>query len=199
LDRQTELIPAIRILKIAAITIILEIYMRNTLLALVCASSFIASTAHSADHVRPGLWEITTTSELLRLAPQLSPDSMDTLKDLAEKYGVDMPQIQKGAATSQVCISQETANSNELPIFYQKELGCSTKNATRNGNKYRLDFVCSSSQLKGNGTAEGTFASPVSFLGRTHFEGVAHGIPVDEQADISGRWLGSSCGELDPL
>ena len=174
--------------------------MRNTLLVLACAFIFMVSTANSADNnMRPGLWEITTTSDLLWLAPQISPDNMRNLKDLAEQYGVDMPQIQMGEATSNACITQEMADTKSLPIFYQSELGCTTRNAARNGNSYRLDFVCSSPELKGNGTAEGTITSPESFTGRTQFDGVAQGVPVNEHADISGRWINSDCGTVKPM
>jgi len=174
--------------------------MRKTLLALLCAFSFMQSTANSADNnMRPGLWEITTTSDILWLAPQIPPEEMQKWKDLAEQYGVEMPQIQMGEATSKVCITQEMAEQQNLPNFYQNELGCTTKNATRNGSKYRYDFVCTNPELKGNGTAEGTITSPESFIGRTHFDGVAQGVPVNEYADISGRWIDSSCGSVKPL
>lgn len=174
--------------------------MRRTLLALACISSFILSTANAADNsLRPGLWEITTASDLLWLAPQIPPEEMQNLKDLAEQYGVDMPQIQMGEATTRACITQEMVEQNELPVLYQTELGCNTKNATRNGNNYQLEFVCASPQLTGNGTAEGTFTSPESFLGRTRFDGVAQRIPVNEHADISGRWINSSCGTVKPI
>jgi hypothetical protein len=174
--------------------------MRNTLLILVCASAFAMSTAHSADNnMRPGLWEITTTSDLLRLTSRIPPDQMRNLKDLAEEYGVEMPQVEKDKATSKACITQEMTEANELPTFYQSELGCSTRNATRSGNKYRVDYVCSSPQLKGNGKAEGTFITPESFAGKTQFEGVAQGVPVNEQADISGRWINANCGSVKPM
>jgi Protein of unknown function (DUF3617) len=174
--------------------------MHKTLLAFVFASSFTMSTANSADNImRPGLWEITASSDLLWFLPQISPDQMQSLKYLAEQYGVDMPQIQMGDAISKACITQEMADQQNLPIFYQNQLGCITKNATRIGNKYRLDFTCSGPQFKGNGTAEGTFSSPESFLGRTEFDGVAQGSPVNEHADISGRWINVSCGTVKPL
>jgi len=174
--------------------------MRKTLLAVVFASSFMSSTANSADNnMRPGLWEITASSDLLWFVPQIPPDQIQILKDLAVQYGVDMPQIQMGDATSKTCITQEMAVQQNLPIFYQNQLGCITTNTTRIGNKYRADFTCSSLLLKGNGTAEGTFTSPESFLGRTQFDGVAQGHPVNEHADISGRWINSSCGTVKPL
>jgi len=173
--------------------------MRKTLLALVFASLLMVSTANSAENnMRPGLWEMTTTSDLLWLVPEIPPDQMQNLKDLANQYGIDMPQIKMGEATSKACITQEMADQKNPPDFYQNQLGCTAKNVTHIGNKYKLDFVCASSQLKGNGTAEGTFTSPESFSGQTKFDGVAQGNPVNERADISGRWISSSCGTVKP-
>lgn len=172
--------------------------MRKTLFAF--AFALTMPVAHSADFdMRPGLWEITTSSDLLWLAPQVSPENMQNLKNLANKYGVDMPQIQMGEAISKSCITEKMAEQQELPVFYQSELGCNTKNATRAGNNYKLEFVCSSLQLKGNGTAEGTFTSPERFSGRTHFEGVALGVPANEHADIGGRWIDANCGTVRPM
>jgi hypothetical protein len=174
--------------------------MRKTLLTLVFASSFMMPTVNAAQsNMRPGLWEITTTSDLLWLVPQIPPDQMQYLKDLAEQYGVEMPQIQMGEATSKACITQEMADQKNLPIFYQDQLGCNTKNAIRSGNQYRLDFICSGPQLQGSGVAEGTFTSPESFVGKTEFDGIVQGRRVNEHADISGRWMDSNCGTVKPL
>jgi len=173
--------------------------MHKPLLALAFVSALLVSTANAAEiNMRPGLWEITTTSGLLRLVPQIPPDQMQNLMDLAKQNGFDIPPIQNGAATSNTCITQEMADQKNLPGFYQNQLGCSAKNATRNGNTYRLDYVCASAQLKGNGTAEGTLTSREGFSGRTEFEGVAQGVSVNEQADVSGRWISSSCGTTKP-
>lgn len=161
-------------------------------------SLIFVSTANSAEtNMRPGLWEITTTLDLLWFVPQIPPDQMQNLKDFAKEYGFDLPQIKNGAATSNTCITQEMANQNNPPDFYQTQMGCTAKNATHIGNKYRLDFVCANAQLKGNGTAEGILTSAESFTGQTRFDGIAQGNPVNEQADISGRWISSSCGKVE--
>jgi hypothetical protein len=172
--------------------------MRRILPALFISVSVTTVAGAAQPHMRPGLWEITTTSDLFRLA-QISPGGLQNLKDLAEQYGVDISQLPAGEASSQVCVSEETANTRDIPVFYQAELGCSTKNATRNGNRYRFDFVCSSPELNGNGTAEGTFTTQQSFTGRSRFKGTAQGIPVNEQADISGRWVNADCGAIKPM
>lgn len=173
--------------------------MRKPFLALAFVSTLLVSTANAAEiNMRPGLWEITTTSDLLRLVPEIPPDQLQNLMDLAKQNGFDIPPIQNGAATSNTCITQEMADQKTLPVFYQNQLGCSAKNATRTGNKYRLDFVCASAQLQGNGTAEGTLTSREGFSGRTAFDGVAQGIAVKEQAAVSGRWISSSCEAAKP-
>ncbi len=173
--------------------------MHKPLLALAFVSALLVSTANAAEiNMRPGLWEITTTSDLLRLVPQIPPDQMQNLMDLAKQNGFDIPPIQNGAATSNTCITQEMADQKNIPVFNQNQLGCSAKNAIRTGNTYRLDYVCASAQLKGNGTAEGTLTSREGFSGRTAFEGSAQGITVNEQADVSGRWISSSCGTTKP-
>lgn len=168
--------------------------MQKTFFPLVLALALSASNISAAEHnMRPGLWEMTTTSDLLRLVPQISPDQMQNLMQLAKQNGFELPQIQNGAAISKVCITQEMANQKNLPVFTQNQAGCSAKNARRNGNKYSLDFVCASPQLNGNGTAAGTFTSAESFSGRSEFTGTAQGNPVNEHADVSGRWVSASC------
>jgi len=158
------------------------------------------SAAKAAEtSMRPGLWEITASSDLLWLVPQIPADQMEGLKGLAKEYGIDMPQIQSGAAISNTCITQEMATQKTPPGLYQSDMGCVAKGVTHIGNQYRLDFECTSEQLKGKGTAQGTFVSMDKFAGQTTFNGFVQGNPVNEKADISGRWLSASCGNVKPL
>ena len=149
--------------------------------------------------MRPGLWEIATTSDLLLLAPHIPPEQMKNIKELAKENGFDMPQIENGAAISKACITPEMAKQKTLPNFYQDQIGCASKNATRNGNSYKVVFSCDSADLKGNGTAEGNLTSAEGFSGQTKFNGLAQGNPVNEKADITGKWLGASCGAVKPM
>ena len=174
--------------------------MRKILIGLTLICPLLAATANAAEYnMRPGLWQITTTSDLLLLVPHIPADQMQGIKDIAKDYGLDIPQIENGAAISQTCITQKMADQNTLPNFYNAELGCSSKNATRSGNNYKTDFVCNSTDLKGSGTAEGSFTSPKEFTGQTNFTGTAQGNPVNEQADINGKWMNASCGTVKPL
>ncbi len=174
--------------------------MRKILIGLTLIAPLLAATAHAAEtNMRPGLWQITTSSDLLRAVPHLPPDQMQSIKDLAKDYGLEMPQIENGAAISQTCITQEMTNQKTLPNLYNARLGCTSKNATRSGSNYKVDFVCASPDLKGNGTAAGTITTPEAFTGQTNFSGEAQGNPVNEKADINGKWLNASCGAVKPL
>ncbi len=171
--------------------------MRKILVGLTLISALFAATANAAEaNMRPGLWQIETTSDVLLLVPHIPADQMQNVKDIAKEYGLEMPQIENGAAISQTCITQQMVNTKTLPNFYNAELGCKSQNASRNGNNYKTDFVCNSADLKGNGTAVGTITSAQTFTGQTNFTGTAQGNPVNEQADINGKWLNASCGAL---
>ena len=174
--------------------------MRRVLMGLTLIAPLFAFAANTVEtNLRAGLWQITTTSDLLRLAPHVPPEQMKNIKDLANEYGFELPRIENGAAISQACITQEMATQKTLPNFYQSQLGCTSKQAGRDGNNYKVDFVCASDELKGNGTATVTITNPKAFIGQTNFIGQAQGNAVNENADISGKWLNASCGAVKPL
>lgn len=176
-----------------------EIKMRLPLFGFALVLPIWMPTAYSAETtIRPGLWEVTTTSDVLKLVLQIPPDQMQKLMTLAKQHGFDMPQIQNGAATSRVCITQEMADQKDLLDFYPNQSGCTVNNVIHAGNKYSLDFVCANSQLKGNGTAVAKFTNPENFTGQSTFTGVLQGNPVNEHDDVSGRWINEGCGTVSP-
>lgn len=164
----------------------------------VLLSSFMVMFAEIAQaktiQMRPGLWEIRTSSDLLRLVPHIPANQMQYMQDLAKEYGFEMPEIENGAAISRTCITQEMAAQEVLPELYQEELGCVSENTVRDGNAYKINFTCNSPQLKGKGTAQGVITSAQTFAGSSRFRGIANGADVDEMAEITGKWVGASCG-----
>lgn len=148
--------------------------------------------------MRPGLWEITTTSNILNYASQMTPEQTENLKRMANEYGFEMPDIQNGAAKSNTCVTPEMASQKLVPDAFQSQMGCSVKHITHTGNRYRIDFTCDNPQLQGVGVADGTFTNPENLVGKTVFKGQAQGIQVDESADINGKWIAASCENARP-
>ena len=171
------------------------------LLASLCASagSVGATDDQSQERMRPGLWEITTTSPLLKLAQQIPPDQLSGLLALARQHGIDVPQMSNGAAVARVCVTPEMARQDILPDLNQAQAGCSSRNARREGNNFSLDIACQSNHISGSGSAQGTLTTPETFIGNSQFRGTVQGMPVDQQARTSGQWRSASCGSLKRL
>lgn len=153
-----------------------------------------ATTANAAEiSIKPGLWEITTTSNLLSLAAQVPPDQMKNINDLAKEYGVELPEIKNGAAKSITCVTPKMAKQQVIPSTFENQAGCTVGNITRNGNAYRMNYVCKNPQFEGNGVAQGTLIDAQHFTGQTTFTGAVQGNPINEQANIQGRWQAANC------
>ena len=174
--------------------------MRKDLLILTVSTLALSGTVNAAEHaIKPGLWEVTTTSNLLSLASQIPPDQMENINAMAKEYGFEVPPIENGAAKSNACMTPEMANKKILPSAFQTQAGCSVKNVTQNGNSYRMEYACKNPQLDGTGVAEGTFTNTENFTGKTVFNGSVQGSPITEQANISGKWVAANCGSVKPL
>ena len=174
--------------------------MQKFLLSFSLSLLAVTTLTHGADiNVRPGLWQIMTSSDLLLLVPHIPADQMQSINDLAKEYGLELPQIEMGAAVSQACITQEMSAQKTLPVLAQNALGCVSKNANRTGNSYKAKFFCDSPDLKGDIFAEATITDAESFAGKTQFIGTAQGNAVNEEADISGKWINADCGAVKPF
>ncbi|WP_293780234.1 DUF3617 domain-containing protein [uncultured Oxalicibacterium sp.] len=151
-------------------------------------------SAHAAETaIRPGLWEISASSNLLSLVEQVPPDQRRQLGNIAKQYGFVMPDIRDGAATSRICVTPEMSAGNVLPNAYHRQSGCEARNARRDGNKYTADLYCEGDQVKGQGWTQATLTDAEHFTGKSAFKGLVHGVTVDEQANTSGRWIGTQC------
>jgi|tagenome__1003787_1003787.scaffolds.fasta_scaffold20261111_2 hypothetical protein len=153
----------------------------------------LPSISSAETTARPGLWEITTTSVLLGMVPEVPADKVQKLTKLAKQYGVTLPKIQNGAATSRICVTPEMAEQKIPDYFHQRQSGCNVIKTAETENTYKVDLICSGSAVKGNGKAEGTFIDSETFSGYTEFDGAIGGTPVKDRADTTGRWIGERC------
>jgi len=148
----------------------------------------LSATSWATNNIRPGLWEITTTSNLLAMVPNIRSQQMQQITNLVAQYGLQMPKIQDGAAISKVCITQQMADQEVPSHFYESQSGCAVNNVTKTENHYKVDLVCKNAQFQGTGIAEGSFTSPEHFTGQTEFDSVVQGMPVFATAETTGHW-----------
>lgn len=172
--------------------------MRRYLFALLLVSQL--QTAQAADvRMRPGLWEMSATSDLLSLLPNIPPEQLQGLSQMAKEYGLDMPRIEDGAARTKVCITEEMTRRKIPPAFEQTQYGCELTRSSQDGNRYQLEFSCANDRLKGKGSASWSIDDPEHVSGTSRYDGTVDGYQINEQSSNSGHWIAALCGAIKPI
>ncbi len=170
--------------------------MRQTLVSLLLfAIVSCGGTAWAADQMKPGLWEMAIKSGLLKSVPTLTPQQIKKMQEM----GIKVPKISDGGVVSQVCITKEMAASDTPPTAGIKAMGCESKDYEHNGTQYSMDVVCNGPDMIGQGRMEGTFSSDEAFTSTYQFKGVAHGQPIDQNSETTGKWLSDDCDGVKPM
>jgi hypothetical protein len=161
--------------------------------------------ADSASHLTPGLWEQTMTmksqggdmeakmAEAQARLAALPPEQRAMVQAQMQSHGV---QMNPGGhnMTTRVCISKEMAEHDTPP---SRDNRCEQKQLERNGSTVHFKVVC-----QGNppSTGEGTFTmtSATSYSGTMSVNTVVDGKPEKMDSAMTGKWLGSDCGDIKP-
>lgn len=158
--------------------------------ALCCSAS-----AWAVDTLKPGLWEMTVKSDAMKALPKMTPEQMEQMR----KRGVNMPLMQDGGMLMKICVTKEMAERKLPPQAGQAGSECKSKNFQRTGSTYSIDIVCDGPNMKGEGKGQGTFAGNDHFKSTYDFKGTAHGKPVAQHQETSGKWVGAVCGDVKPV
>ena len=161
---------------------------------LLLSMTMTTSLAMAQEKMKPGLWEMTMKSDAMKNMPKMSPEQMEQMR----KMGVHVPQMQDGGMVTKVCITKEMAERDQMPMA-QKESDCEVKNYQRSGDSYSTDVVCKGPNIKGTGKMTGKMSGGESFSSTYDFKGTAHGQPITQKHENSGKWLSSNCGNVKPM
>src|SRR3954447_17678855 len=113
--------------------------MKKTLIPILLVSLMgIAVEASAAGKMKPGLWEMTMKSDMMKSMPKIPPEQMEQMR----KMGVAIPSFQDGGMTTKVCISKAMAERDHPPEMDRKESGCESKNFQQSDGDYSVDIVC---------------------------------------------------------
>ena len=156
---------------------------------------FTFGNVHAAGKMKPGLWEMRMQSDEMKNMPQLSPEQLEQMK----KMGVKMPMMQDGAMAVQICVTKEMAEQEQPPLTQKQPSGCKPQNLKQSGNNYSMELLCDSAELKGLGVIKGSYNGSDSLRSSYDFKGVAHGQPMSQHMESTGKWLKSDCGDVKPI
>ena len=155
-----------------------------------CAISTISLPALAIEQIKAGQWETSVKMQMQGL-PAIAPEQLEQLK----QFGIELP-IGGNAMVTQQCITPEQAKLKE-PLLPQTEDGCSVRNYHHNGNKVTGDVSCNGA-IKGSGKFDMTLLSETAFQGSLAMQGTAQGMPINQNSDISGKWVKATCDANTP-
>jgi hypothetical protein len=145
--------------------------------------------------MRAGLWELTTQSDLVRMLPKFSAAQIEQMRVM----GIDVPDVRDGTIVNKICISPEMAAQDEPPLLEPNDSGCRRSAYQRDGSRYSMTMQCDGAEVQGQGQITGVFGGNQRFTSTSRFEGIVHGLPLNQTQQTSGRWLAEDCGAVRPL
>lgn len=157
-----------------------------------------------AQTMKPGLWEMKQTPQLdperqaqmaqaQKAMENMSPEQRKMMDGMLAQHGVGMG-MSGGALTIKACITKEQAERNMAPMA---ERGNCTHDSKRSGNVIKTHFVCTDPAGEGDSTV--TLKGSEGFSNQVRITRQRNG--KTETMAISGeaRWLGSDCGNIQPM
>lgn len=156
-----------------------------------CALPF---SIHAEEKMKPGLWEMTVKSDMLKSIQSIPPAQLEELK----KRGIKMPDMQNGAIAQKVCITKEMSEQNGKAPMQNNPGGCQQKSSKRQGNTHTMEMTCNSPNLKGTGTVKATY-SEKSLESTFDFNGIANRRPSVQHVETTGKWISADCGDVKPI
>ncbi|MCB5183933.1 DUF3617 domain-containing protein [Methylobacillus gramineus] len=165
--------------------------MHNRIVILfLCVLSTISLPVFAIEQIKAGQWETSVKMQMQGL-PEIAPEQLEQLK----QFGIELP-IGGNAMVTQQCITPEQAKLKQ-PLLPQTEDGCSVRNYHHNGNKVTGDVSCNGA-IKGSGKFDMTLLSETAFQGNLSMQGTAQGMPINQNSDISGKWVKATCDANTP-
>lgn len=164
----------------------------NRWMSLGCAALFCLPLAgQAAVAQKPGLWVVSL--DLGSAASGLDPMMIEQMKMM----GLEIPSVEP--STYEVCVTPEQVKKETLADVSDETTGCRSRNLRRIGDRVNGELECNG-RLVGRGQVRITLTGAESFAGSSTFEGRSQeGIPLNTTGDLKGRWLSSSCGNVQPL
>lgn len=173
-------------------------------------AALLSANAHAADAappIKPGLWEITTTSQQIdgQAMPDIGAQMAEQLKAMPpamrkqieaqmKSSGVQMAPGQGGGTAVRTCVSKESLEQNR----WQGTQGdCRNQVTERSGKTWKWKVSCTQPPSQGEGST--TFVSPEAYTNDMRMTMSGQGKPQTMTMKHTARWVSSDCGGLKPI
>jgi Protein of unknown function (DUF3617) len=165
--------------------------MHNHLRTVLIPTLLAAAPLASAQVLKPGLWEMTTTMTVQQAPSSTSPAGASTGANSA---------LKGAPRTMQVCLTQE-----EIDKFHSltpQTPGCQLKNVIKNAASMTADMVCTGVTI-GRSTVENLWTDDAHEKSSVHFvrymQTGGGAKPIEWSAVSNSIFKGPDCGDVKPF
>jgi hypothetical protein len=152
--------------------------------------------------VKPGLWEVTATTEMSGMPtmamPQIPPDK---LAQLPPEQQARIQAMMKGGAngtpatnTMKSCITREQI---EQGLSFQNDKACTSKIVSSTGSKQEIHTECTHGQVKTTGDINIERIDSGHIKGNATMTGVGNA-KMGMKITFDSKFLSSDCGDVKP-
>lgn len=177
--------------------------LRLSLLAscALAASVAAASAVSISLHMSTGLWETTSavTMSGMEAAANLTPEQMANMPPAARAQMQAMMASMNGVHknTQKSCITQKELDHPFKTNMSDPNMTCTDTVVSATPVDEKIHVTCTGARTA-DGTFHFTMDSPTTMHGHMELVSTAHGHAVTFKNDMTGRWLGSDCGDVKP-
>ncbi|MEP6739416.1 MAG: DUF3617 domain-containing protein [Caldimonas sp.] len=164
-----------------------------------CFTAVVAPLAAAqTPPIRPGLWEVHSEREV---NGQKAAPPADRMKNLPPEARAKMEAMMKqrgiavgGDGATRVCLTKDSIASGKLQA---EAAGCKTDYSTRTSSVWKFHSSCPAMKVESEG--ELVFSSADSYTMTVSSTLSSSTPPRLSKTTMNGKWLGASCGDLQPL
>ncbi|MFI5444049.1 DUF3617 domain-containing protein [Polaromonas sp. UC242_47] len=174
------------------------------LLASLAALAFAAPAG--AQTMKPGLWEATNKlggspemdqamAQMQQQMANMPPAQRKQMEEMMAKQGMSVSGAAKGGMVMKMCITQDMADRQQLPI--QQPGNCTTTTSDKSSTGMKLTFSCTNPPSSGEG--QFTFTGDTAYTMAMKINSGGQGTPKTTTVNTSAKWLNSDCGAIKPM
>lgn len=179
----------------------MTISFRAVVCGVVFGAAILGSGAALSAEPRPGLWNMTTTSDLSGIEVPQMPDIPPEALAQMQAMGIELPNMdfsQPRVTTTQTCITPEDiANRRSFDLDDEMDDECMQENLQTTDTGMSVDIVCMG-QMNGTGHIEYVFESETRYTGTMDFQGTSGGQTANMSNTMEGNWVSADCGNVAP-
>ncbi|MES2299967.1 MAG: DUF3617 domain-containing protein [Pseudomonadota bacterium] len=171
----------------------------------VLAAATLSLSAHGANGIKPGLWEMNTQmhsangemekamASMQKQLDAMPPEQRKMVEDIMAKQGVSKGAA-PGAMNLKMCVTAEMAARSEMPVHHQGN--CTASQTVVAPGNIKVSVACTDPVSTGEGqiTYTSDSAYTMKMTNTTTVKGKKEAMSMEAQ----GKWLGADCGSVKP-